>query len=170
MLAHRRRRWANINPALGQRVVFAGKSLNSFSRRGLQPCNKTDQKRLISIKLSHCDDNLSNLLKTYKTCRVLVYESWVFVLGHLHRLPCVIVTRRVWPDLPNDITSLWVRHRQEGLNKNRGYISSTSNPEGALYVPRRPMISKCVECIDFVHIYFHLSHLKKKKKFYSICI
>ena len=24
MLAHRLRRWANINPALGQRVVFAG--------------------------------------------------------------------------------------------------------------------------------------------------
>ena len=27
MLAHRLRRWANIKPAIGQRVVFAGKAL-----------------------------------------------------------------------------------------------------------------------------------------------
>ena len=32
MLAHRLRRWANINTALGQRVVFAGISSDSHGR------------------------------------------------------------------------------------------------------------------------------------------
>ena len=81
MLAHRPRRWPNINPTFGQRLVFAGLD-QVLAKRGSCSLVKLTVTAFFSINLSYGDIRRRISIGT-TTCQHVMFTRQVVLIIHL---------------------------------------------------------------------------------------
>ena len=78
MLGQRRRRWANINPALVQSIVFAGNTMPTCGTLAVYPAD-TRRSAEVSSMLGQTSATLAHIEPT--STERLVFEGYLFNIG-----------------------------------------------------------------------------------------